>query len=238
MDLNIGAALWMAAKAEGHLKVVPANTASKQQTHRRQPAEQAASKAAAVPPIAIPHAGNMSKNNMCSSMPSTHLQSALPQMTRHTAADEGQHQGSLGYQPGLMPDARTSQGGAQAASTSTASSPTAALHDAAASCSTAALCGGHEQVMNEQNGCTSSGGAASGMVEPADDERNTCMRCGWYKSAARVVLLGHGADEQHAGYGRHRTSFRNLVGPISSEQMHYLSFCMVCNDSQPQHTSW
>ncbi|KAL0019585.1 hypothetical protein WJX79_003455 [Trebouxia sp. C0005] len=31
----------------------------------------------------------------------------------------------------------------------------------------------------------------------------------WYKSAARVVLLGHGADEQHAGYGRHRTSFRN-----------------------------
>ena len=33
----------------------------------------------------------------------------------------------------------------------------------------------------------------------------------WYKSAARVVLLGHGADEQHAGYGRHRTSFRNHV---------------------------
>ncbi|KAL0044306.1 hypothetical protein WJX82_010374 [Trebouxia sp. C0006] len=31
----------------------------------------------------------------------------------------------------------------------------------------------------------------------------------WYRSAARVVLLGHGADEQHAGYGRHRTSFRN-----------------------------
>jgi asparagine synthetase B (glutamine-hydrolysing) len=27
-------------------------------------------------------------------------------------------------------------------------------------------------------------------------------------SAARVVLLGHGADEQHAGYGRHRTSWR------------------------------
>lgn len=32
---------------------------------------------------------------------------------------------------------------------------------------------------------------------------------GSYRSAARVVLLGHGADEQHAGYGRHRTSFRN-----------------------------
>ncbi len=29
-----------------------------------------------------------------------------------------------------------------------------------------------------------------------------------YRSAARVVLLGHGADEQCAGYGRHRTRFR------------------------------
>lgn len=26
-----------------------------------------------------------------------------------------------------------------------------------------------------------------------------------YRSPARVVLLGHGADEQCAGYGRHRT---------------------------------
>jgi asparagine synthetase B (glutamine-hydrolysing) len=26
-----------------------------------------------------------------------------------------------------------------------------------------------------------------------------------YKSVARVVLLGHGADEQCGGYGRHRT---------------------------------
>ncbi|KAK9816929.1 hypothetical protein WJX72_007151 [[Myrmecia] bisecta] len=30
----------------------------------------------------------------------------------------------------------------------------------------------------------------------------------WFRSAARVVLLGHGADEQCAGYGRHRTHFR------------------------------
>ncbi len=29
-----------------------------------------------------------------------------------------------------------------------------------------------------------------------------------HRSAARVVLLGHGADEQCGGYGRHRTSFR------------------------------
>jgi asparagine synthetase B (glutamine-hydrolysing) len=29
-----------------------------------------------------------------------------------------------------------------------------------------------------------------------------------YRSTARVVLLGHGADELCAGYGRHRTRFR------------------------------
>eukprot|EP01026_Neomeris_dumetosa_P042507 TRINITY_DN35465_c0_g1_i4.p1 TRINITY_DN35465_c0_g1~~TRINITY_DN35465_c0_g1_i4.p1 ORF type:complete len:179 (+),score=32.88 TRINITY_DN35465_c0_g1_i4:361-897(+) len=29
-----------------------------------------------------------------------------------------------------------------------------------------------------------------------------------YVSQARVVLLGHGADEQCGGYGRHRTKFR------------------------------
>jgi len=47
----------------------------------------------------------------------------------------------------------------------------------------------------------------------------------WYKSAARVVLLGHGADEQHAGYGRHRTSFRNHVSPL-------LPACACCLTEQ------
>ncbi|PNH02542.1 PHD finger protein ALFIN-LIKE 1 [Tetrabaena socialis] len=39
-----------------------------------------------------------------------------------------------------------------------------------------------------------------------------------FGSAARVVLLGHGADEQCGGYGRHRTRFRSC-GPagLSSE---------------------
>ena len=32
-----------------------------------------------------------------------------------------------------------------------------------------------------------------------------------YTSAARVVLVGHGADEQCAGYSRHRTQFRLRV---------------------------
>lgn len=37
-------------------------------------------------------------------------------------------------------------------------------------------------------------------------------------SAARVVLLGHGADEQAGGYGRHRTRFRSSGWPgLASE---------------------
>jgi asparagine synthetase B (glutamine-hydrolysing) len=34
-----------------------------------------------------------------------------------------------------------------------------------------------------------------------------------YRSAARVVLLGHGADELFAGYSRHRTRFRAASWP-------------------------
>ena len=225
MDLNIGAALWMAAKAEGHVTVVPAATASRQQTHRHQAAKQAGPEAAAAFLIAAPHVGSISNDGTCSSTPPSNLQSSLPQMTRHTAADVAQRRGNLGDRSGLLQHARASQEiDAQAASTSTASSPTAALHDAAAS--TAALSGGEEQVVEEQNDCTGSLGAVPSRIEPADDERNGCMRHGWYKSAARVVLLGHGADEQHAGYGRHRTSFRNQVSPISLKPLDHL--CMAC----------
>lgn len=227
MDLNIGAALWMAAKAEGHVTVVAATTASRQQMHRHQLAKQTALAAAAAPPVAEPHAGNISSHSTCSSKPPSNLQSALPQTTRHTAADVGQHQGNPGDQPGLVQDACTFQDGAEAGNTSTASSPKAALHDAAASCSKAASSGGGEPVVNEQNDCTSPRGAVPGRVSPADDEQNGGMRHGWYKSAARVVLLGHGADEQHAGYGRHRTSFRNQVSPINLEQNNHLCFCLA-----------
>jgi len=40
---------------------------------------------------------------------------------------------------------------------------------------------------------------------------NPCCGGPVYRSAARVVLVGHGADEQCAGYGRHRTKFRQTA---------------------------
>lgn len=40
-----------------------------------------------------------------------------------------------------------------------------------------------------------------------------------YKSEARVLLVGSGADEQCAGYGRHRTKYRNGRFVISMSQL-------------------
>lgn len=42
------------------------------------------------------------------------------------------------------------------------------------------------------------------------------LRC---RSAARVVLLGHGADELCGGYGRHRTAFRTRGWPGLAEEL-------------------
>lgn len=39
-----------------------------------------------------------------------------------------------------------------------------------------------------------------------NDEDRQCIK---YKSKARILLVGSGADEQCAGYGRHRTKYRN-----------------------------
>jgi|AntAceMinimDraft_1070359.scaffolds.fasta_scaffold50398_1 asparagine synthetase B (glutamine-hydrolysing) len=36
-----------------------------------------------------------------------------------------------------------------------------------------------------------------------------------YRSGARVLLLGQGADEQCGGYGRHRTTFRAAEAAVT-----------------------
>ena len=194
MDLNIGAALWMAAKAEGQVTVIPATTASREQPQRQEAAKQSGSAAIAIP-VAAPHAGsiNTSQHNICNNAPPSKL--ASPHISGHKSVSVAHHQGKLGDPSALVHDACPSQeDGEQATSSSSACSST--FHAAAPS-SRLAWSGGAEAASIPQTGST---------------------RYGWYKSAARVVLLGHGADEQHAGYGRHRTSFRNQVRPTSLEQ--------------------
>ena len=53
-------------------------------------------------------------------------------------------------------------------------------------------------------------------AEPAESSAQEGQR---YCSAARVVLLGHGADELFGGYGRHRTRFRAAAWAGLSEEM-------------------
>ena len=54
--------------------------------------------------------------------------------------------------------------------------------------------------------------AGSGNVkEDVGQIRSGVEEGGRYRSRSRVVLLGHGADELCAGYGRHRTRFRSHV---------------------------
>lgn len=48
-------------------------------------------------------------------------------------------------------------------------------------------------------------GWVSGENTDDNDDNHTRIR---YKSSARILLVGSGADEQCAGYGRHRTSYR------------------------------
>lgn len=49
----------------------------------------------------------------------------------------------------------------------------------------------------------------SGCVyEGNSSNNNEDLQCVKYESKARIVLVGSGADEQCAGYGRHKTKYR------------------------------
>ncbi|GAB4829046.1 hypothetical protein Ancab_018705 [Ancistrocladus abbreviatus] len=47
------------------------------------------------------------------------------------------------------------------------------------------------------------------VYETTSSSRDDIYQCVKYKSEARILLVGSGADEQCAGYGRHRTKYRS-----------------------------
>lgn len=53
-----------------------------------------------------------------------------------------------------------------------------------------------------------------------------------YKSEARILLVGAGADEQCAGYGRHRTKYRNgRYVYMSADTLSYYESKLIINSS-------
>ena len=246
MDLNIGAALWMAARAEGKVTVAhgaspSASNSPSQGTHHQQPDTHDSQNSSTHPLVYATE----------TSGPGTGLLSADcgVKSDRFQACDIGTTelcapQWQLQHLQLSGPDAECCGTSSlqQAAPAMDASPATrhkqAARNDApsSATCHQAESEAGPQNLAEfeavTQNLAESEVGPqnlAESVAEPQHQQcpaapastagmRRVHGKAGitsydWYKSAARVVLLGHGADEQHAGYGRHRTSFRNHVSP-------------------------
>ena len=188
MDLNIGAALWMAAQAEGEVIVVPASVTNSQQTGRHHRDQPSGGTAAAVLPAAIHRDDSPEQNNHCSDTPTS--DAPVLHTAKQAATQAAQHQRSSTS----MQYATYAKDNHNPEPPSTTARP--------------------DPVPNSES---SQGSRAGVSPEQAGTSGCGCVpdSCGWYRSAARVVLLGHGADEQHAGYGRHRTSFRNQVTSLN-----------------------
>ena len=208
MDLNIGAALWMAARAEGKVTVVHGASSCTCQSccltpPRQQPAPQSAAHsgisqqadsaatAASVDwqPMAMP-------SSVCCTDATQHGETCQDQLqlSRQPSQDAVCcQQSSLCNQPPQIPAVLNETPRCAA---NRAQSGANSQHDAS-------------QARSEDQLSAAAPESSTGRHDACSESATTSY--GWYKSAARVVLLGHGADEQHAGYGRHRTSFRNQV---------------------------
>ena len=230
MDLNIGAALWMAARAEGRVTVFQGGSCHSAAPTCSQPVQELQSDAVAR--LSAPVQPDVFQNAHQDSWGRTWEESGQADEAQTRCADapqptlvgaESQNMHETGWQPSCEHSSvlGSSESSTQQAD-SVADAPNRAYYQQTNSAHTAAAVHQTESEPKPQNlaepgfsqqhqqdtaaPASSTGGhAVQCEVGTASYER--------YKSAARVVLLGHGADEQHAGYGRHRTSFRNQVRP-------------------------
>lgn len=229
MDLNIGAALWMAAKAEGRVTVFQGGSCHSAAPTCSQAVQELQSGAVARQAIPVqPDAAQSAHQDSCGRTWEELAQADeaqprcadAPQPTLIGAESRNMHE--IGRQPSCQ---HSSGLGGSEPSTQQADS-VAQTHNRACyqqTNSTHAAAAVHQSESEPKpHNLAKPGFGQQHQQSAAAAESNTgghAVQCEvgtasyeWYKSAARVVLLGHGADEQHAGYGRHRTSFRNQVG--------------------------
>lgn len=198
MDVNIGAALWMAARAEGKLTVVRGSAAADpplygaQELQEQMPMQQAQ----------LLLFGTAAGQTITQQQQQQEQQGKLQQKQNPRPSHKGQgsrqqDQGAVQRQQGFHLQCQ-SQEPLQQAVECTLQAETQQQRPAQQ----------QQEPTRQEQGLTDQQGHVQTRQLPR-------CRQDWYCSAARVVLLGHGADEQHAGYGRHRTSFRTQVGSSS-----------------------
>ena len=198
MDVNIGAALWMAAQAEGKLTVIKGSAVvtspSHPAPHDYQPSNPQ--------PEQQQQQGCSAEDGATVSDP--HQQQQQGCIAKGSVIEEQQQQHKLSPQADCVPQ----EHGVSCQHLPVSGQPIQG-------------CAGQTQSRKEQDRRPARKQQAAAEMQQALQQEQQCDTCQhrqvhhcrqrWYRSAARVVLLGHGADEQHAGYGRHRTSFRNQV---------------------------
>eukprot|EP00899_Mesostigma_viride_P019034 jgi/Mesvir1/27131/Mv25132-RA.2 len=97
-----------------------------------------------------------------------------------------------------------------------------AVHDSRLGGMDTAACASSSSGDAPEDIATTRGGGAEGPL--ADVPGVAACSCRqsdptWYRSPARVVIVGSGVDEQCAGYGRHRTKFRERGWPGLYEEL-------------------
>ena len=190
MDLNIGAALWLSARASGRVRLVTGG----QGCQNPKPYKGSCGQGCLNPKPSNAASAGIGGGRADSKVSSSAFESDLSSRTSEpgTKTGEGNGQGS-------------SEGAGGKADGKGSSSISES--DVSSRCSEPGTKTG------KGSGPESSKGGGGDLG--SDGRRST--ECGYgqdgreYSSAARVVLVGHGADEQCAGYGRHRTKFRHNV---------------------------